>query len=203
MEYSNLDVFIIRHGQTSKNLEGKIQGSGVDALLNPEGESQAARLAEKLTSFNLTGLYCSPLLRAVQTAIAIASRNNNMPITILQDLRECSFGDCEDRSIDECCAQLGKEFFYNFLYPVKDSWDSRLPNGESKHEVFVRVEQCLKHIVESLPKDQNHRIGIVCHAAVLSALQCGFNLKDVSYENCSVLHLRYDTDTREWIQVFD
>ena len=172
-------------------------------MLDATGEQQVSDLASRSTTFGLTWLGCSPLLRAVQTANAISLSNSNMPITILQDLRECSFGKFEGLTSEEVLAKFGEEAFNSFLYPTKDNWDMRFPGGESKQEVFERVYGCLEGILASLPKDEHHCIGIVCHAGVLSALQCGLDLKDVSYDNCAVWHLSYDTDTREWTQVFD
>ena len=198
-----LDFYFFRHGQTDYNVQGVWQGSGTNAVLNATGERQAYELASKFIVFGFTRLYCSPMLRAVQTADAISRYNSNMPITILQDLRECSFGECEGVTSEEVLAKFGREAVDEFLYPTKDNWDMRFPGGESKHEVFARVYNCLNGILASLSKDEHHCIGIVCHAGVLSALQCGFDLKDVSYDNCAVWHLSYNTDTREWTQVFD
>jgi len=198
-----IDFFIFRHGQTDKNVQGVWQGSGINALLNAKGEEQVIELANKSLTFGLTKIYCSPLLRAVQTANAIAKHNSNIPITILQDLRECHFGKCEGLTFDESYAMYGDDFIHDILFPNTDNWDNHFPEGESKHEVFLRVEHCLKTIIWNLPDGETHHIGIVCHAGVISALQCGLNLKDVSYDNCSTLHLSYDKDTQEWTQIFD
>ena len=197
------DVYIFRHGQTEKNVQGVWQGSGIDAILNAKGEKQVLELARKSLTFGLTKIYCSPLLRAVQTANAIARFNSNMPIVVLQDLRECYFGECEGMTFEESRAKFGDEFVDSLFAPTWDNWDTRFPKAESKHEVFLRVERCLRNILLSLPKDENHCVGIVCHAGVMSALECGLALKSVSYDNCSVLHLSYDMDTQKWVQIFD
>lgn len=62
------DLYIFRHGETDYNLEHRWQGCGLDAVLNENGEEQARKLAEKVLSLGMTVLYCSPLVRAVQTA---------------------------------------------------------------------------------------------------------------------------------------
>ena len=64
--------------------------------MNENGEEQARKLAEKVLSLGMTVLYCSPLVRAVQTANKIACRSaTELPIIILQDLREGDFGEVE------------------------------------------------------------------------------------------------------------
>ncbi|MEO0734980.1 MAG: histidine phosphatase family protein, partial [Bacteroidota bacterium] len=42
-----MTVYIVRHGQTDFNLQGIVQGSGVDASLNDTGRSQGQHLYEQ------------------------------------------------------------------------------------------------------------------------------------------------------------
>jgi broad specificity phosphatase PhoE len=46
-----MKIFLIRHGQTDWNLEGKIQGS-YDSELNNTGIIQAEELSRKVLEFN-------------------------------------------------------------------------------------------------------------------------------------------------------
>ena len=70
------DLYIFRHGETDYNLEHRWQGCGLDAVLNENGEEQARKLAEKVLSLGMTVLYCSPLVRAVQTALPAEVRRS-------------------------------------------------------------------------------------------------------------------------------
>lgn len=194
------DLYIFRHGETDYNLEHRWQGCGLDAVLNENGEEQARKLAEKVLSLGMTVLYCSPLVRAVQTANKIACRSaTELPIIILQDLREGDFGEVEGMTFDEVRARFGDTFVENVCWPSFDNWDIHFPGGESKREIFGRVLHCLNRIV--CKKDSI--IGVVCHAGVLSALKCGLELKKTPNENCSVLHLQYDSETKKFVQIFD
>lgn len=200
------DFYIFRHGQTDFNSLGIWQGARIDVLLNEEGKKQAMALVKKICSLQLTNFYSSPLLRAVQTANILATQVrpwNPYPVTILHDLRECDFGACEGLSMDAAVRKYGNDFIQNFLSPTQKTWGCRFEQGESKDEVFTRVIKCLKRIFYSLTKDSNNRIGVVCHAGVISALQCGLDLQNVCYDNCSVLHLSYETETEKWTQIFD
>lgn len=193
-------MYVFRHGQTDYNLESKWQGCGLDAPLNETGEKQAEELAQKVQHLGMTVLYCSPLVRAVQTANKIAQKSEQLlPIVILQDLREGNFGVAEGKTFDDVRAEFGNTFVENICWPDFENWDIRFPKGESKREVFGRVLHCLEMIVKS----DDSVIGIVCHAGVLSALKCGLGLAQTPNGNCSVLHLLYDTETHIFVQIAD
>lgn len=194
------DVYVFRHGQTDMNLFGIWQGSGSDAELNDNGKKQVEMLADKVRWLGLEKLYCSPLLRAVQTANRISQKSlNGLDIVIMHDLREINFGDCEGQKDEVVRTRYGGVFIQNFLWPTKETWHRAFANGENKHSVFIRVLDCLKRAVEEKEKT----IGVVCHAGVISSLSCGLGLKNVCYDNCSVLHLVYDTETGYFSQETD
>ena len=88
-----MDILLIRHGQTSWNIEGRLQGS-TDIPLNKEGILQAELCAQFLKTVNLTTLISSPLSRAKQTAEIIAGACH-LPIVEMDAFREKSFGDAE------------------------------------------------------------------------------------------------------------
>lgn len=195
-----IDFYICRHGQTDKNVEGVWSGSGIDVPLNETGKQQALALAQKLQGKRFA-IYCSPLVRAVQTANAVAGARD---IVIMQDLREGNFGDVEGMTFAKTEEKYGKEFVHFLLFPTEETADWCFPNGESKRQVFRRVYACLNKIVCLHSFDYAlHEVCVVCHAGVISALEFGLKLKDVSLENCAVLHLQYDTAQHQFVQVFD
>lgn len=197
-----IDIFVFRHGQTEMNAAQRWQGSGIDSLLTDVGKEQARELGEKVRHCGITTIYCSPLLRAVQTANIVADKNSILsPVVILKGLRECSFGDLEGLTFQEVEEKYSSSVEI-FLSPTKETWDFKFTNGESKKEVFERVKQALMYIVAS-NKSMMFPVGVVCHAGVLSALACGMGFTDISYENCSILHLVYDYDKQRFLQVKD
>lgn len=200
-----LDFYICRHGQTDRNVEGVWQGCKTDVMLNKNGMKQAEELGKKFC-MQAVKIYSSPLIRAVQTANAIATANvGNGDIVIMQNLRECDFGDAEGRSFVEVEQQYGQDFVHNIMWPTEKSARLHFLNGESKQNVFERVSCCLKRIASAqmLEDEGKQNILVVCHAGVFSALQYGYRLKDVSYDNCATLHLQYDTDTHKFVQCVD
>ncbi len=198
----NIDLFLFRHGETDKNVAHVWQGCHIDSVLNAKGEKQAEALAEKVSDLYME-LYSSPLLRAVQTANKIAQKSIYQPqITIMQDLRECDYGVAEGLTLEEARKQYDSDFIDKLMWPDEKTADLHFPQGESKRSVFRRVLACLEQIVHDCSDvRRKHKAGIVCHAGVLSALEFGLGLKNVSYDNCSILHLRYDSC--HFTQVFD
>lgn len=66
------DLILWRHGQTDYNSQGRIQGQ-VDVPLNETGRDQARRAAEDIAALGPTRIVSSPLIRARDTAEALAS----------------------------------------------------------------------------------------------------------------------------------
>ena len=66
-----MNLYIVRHGQTDWNLEGRIQGLS-DVELNKTGIYQAKALRDKLSNVNFDLCISSPLKRAAKTAEIVA-----------------------------------------------------------------------------------------------------------------------------------
>jgi len=64
-------LFLIRHGQTELNLEGRYQGS-MDTELTSVGIRQAKLAKKYLSMVIFSSIYSSPLKRALNTASIIA-----------------------------------------------------------------------------------------------------------------------------------
>jgi probable phosphoglycerate mutase len=65
-------AFLVRHGETDWNREGRFQGKR-DIPLNDLGNMQARAAAEALLSASVDRVVSSPLSRAAQTARTTAS----------------------------------------------------------------------------------------------------------------------------------
>lgn len=80
----------IRHGETSWNKEGRIQGQ-LDIELNDTGRMQAIEAQENLSGFDVSCIVTSPLLRAKETALKIAEAH---PVPFFEEilLQEAMFG---------------------------------------------------------------------------------------------------------------
>ncbi|MHC2992409.1 phosphoglycerate mutase [Pontibacter sp. HJ8] len=64
---SSKKIYIIRHGQTDFNLQGIVQGSGVDSSLNQLGQQQAAAFFKKYKDIPFDKVYTSSLKRSMES----------------------------------------------------------------------------------------------------------------------------------------
>jgi 2,3-bisphosphoglycerate-dependent phosphoglycerate mutase len=86
-------LHFLRHGQTDWNKRGLCVGQ-VDIPLNDLGRQQASVAARSPNLKCVSGIACSPLLRAKETGTTI-SRLTGLPISFIDDLQECSLGELE------------------------------------------------------------------------------------------------------------
>ena len=81
-----MKIYLIRHGQTTGDVEG-LYGGTYDDRLSAKGKGQVKKLASKLTGRGIEIIYSSPYLRAKETA-DILEKTLKVPIEIKDDLRE-------------------------------------------------------------------------------------------------------------------
>jgi 2,3-bisphosphoglycerate-dependent phosphoglycerate mutase len=92
-------IIAIRHGETSWNVDTRIQGQ-LDIPLSDNGRSQAARMAAALGDEPISAIYSSDLSRAWETA-QFLGRAVGVAIEKEVALRERAFGEFEGRTFAE------------------------------------------------------------------------------------------------------
>jgi len=92
-------IIAIRHGETAWNVDTRLQGH-LDIALNDVGLWQAQRVAQALADEPIDAIYASDLLRAWQTAQAIA-QVAKCPLQPHTGLRERGFGAFEGKTYAE------------------------------------------------------------------------------------------------------
>ncbi|MGL4406594.1 MAG: histidine phosphatase family protein [Notoacmeibacter sp.] len=136
--------YLIRHGQTDWNAEGRFQGS-VDIPLNDIGRAQAKRngAAFKRELPNVDGWHfvSSPLSRARETMEILRHGAGLEPEKYALDplLREVSYGDWERQTIEE----ISKTNAAGVEERAKNKWEFVPPNGESYLMLSERVKTVL------------------------------------------------------------
>lgn len=173
-----MNLYIVRHGQTDWNIQGRIQGS-TDIELNSTGINQAKQTAELLKNIDFKAIFSSPLKRTIDTAKIINEYHN---INILKDDRiiERNFGNFEGT--------------INVLKDISDYLDYEknlnTNNVESIKDLFKRIENFLFDIYNKY-KNTNSNILIVTHGGVSIAINAIIsniktNLPSLGMKNCEV-----------------
>ncbi len=93
-------LLLIRHGQTSWNVEHRLPGQIPGVELNETGRQQAARLAGALNVIPISAIISSPLERAYETARIIAQQFK-LEIQFEPDLMDIELGHWAGQSVDE------------------------------------------------------------------------------------------------------
>lgn len=154
-------ICIIRHGETDWNKEGRIQGQ-LDIPLNETGRAQALAMANNAAHFSFFALYSSDLARAMETAKALAQREN-LQIQILPQLRERHFGLFQGILKNEAPILYPEAYA---LYQERDV-NFNFENGESLITFAKRVIDIFNWLVKH---NTNQQIAVICHAGVLDVM---------------------------------
>ena len=129
-------LYLIRHGATEANLARpfRLQGRRHNPPLARLGMRQAEATRDFLAIRPIDHCYCSPLLRAVQTAAIVAAPHGLSPQP-LDALTECDLGRWE--GLDwQSIRYLDAETYQRFML---DPAENGYPGGESFADVFRRV----------------------------------------------------------------
>lgn len=154
-------IIAIRHGETTWNVDTRIQGH-LDIPLSANGRWQAERLAEALQDEALTAIYASDLTRAWETAQYVG-RAKGLPVTKEIGLRERGFGDFEGKTFAEIEVQLPEQSM---------RWRKRDPDfspagGESLIDLRSRVVAGAERLAAQHPGEL---IALVAHGGVMDVL---------------------------------
>jgi broad specificity phosphatase PhoE len=159
-----IKLILVRHGETAWNRERRIQGGSSDVELNELGREQVERLALALKETKIDAIYSSPLKRALDTAIAIAS-HHQLAVQVEPDLREMEVGELEGVSI----ADLGAGISQFLLQWRQGQGLEKLPGGESVVDLADRMWATVQSINE---KHQQETVVVVSHFFAVVATIC-------------------------------
>ncbi len=158
------EFWIVRHGETLFNQQGRIQGQ-CDSPLSEKGRDQIKALAQRLKAGTYPDLIISSDLGRTKETTAIITSAINRPVVWDARWREVSFGVAEGLTWDQLAAQ-----FPDIAERWRQhDWDVLVPGGESRRAVLRRLEDAL---LDHLKHYQGQRVMVVTHGAVLANLFC-------------------------------
>jgi len=157
------ELWLIRHGQTDWNKEGRIQGS-IDQPLNEYGIDQAKELAAKLNGNEFIAVYSSPAKRAYQTAI-ILMEGRDIHIHCDSRLREINLGIWEGMTWQEVTEKYPDLLMKREADPEKVA----PPGSENYSELAERMIEAVNDIVAAHP---DGRVLVVSHGMTIASFIC-------------------------------
>jgi probable phosphoglycerate mutase len=158
-------ILAIRHGETAWNVDTRIQGQ-LDIALNDMGQWQAQRVGHALKNEDIAAVYSSDLMRAFETAQAIAQHHApTVPLSVIEHvgLRERHFGHLQGQTWAE----------------IENGWpeDAKLWRGRDPHwspvggESLTALRKRVAASVEELASQHlGEQIVLVAHGGVMDAL---------------------------------
>jgi broad specificity phosphatase PhoE len=157
-----LRLILVRHGETERNSEERLQGGKSDLPLNEKGRAQAHCLGLALKGEKLKAIYSSPLKRAFDTAQAVAL-HHRMKIQTDHALAEIDMGSIDGLDLAEV-KESQADFWQRWR---QGDYSVALPGGESPLQVQQRALGAVQGIIG------RHREGsvvVVSHAISLQTI---------------------------------
>jgi len=155
-------IYLLRHGQTDYNRDGRLQGQ-TDSQLTSLGMAQAQAMANVLADEigDLEGwrILASPLRRTRQSA-AIVARTLRLPVEIDPALIEVGCGSWENRMYADLRVEQPEAF-------AGRDWVFNSPDGERFEDVDGRVRPWL----QALPPEGERKVIAVSHGIAGSLMR--------------------------------
>ena len=172
-------IILVRHGETALTKQGRYSGRG-DVPLSDEGEAQAMAAGGRVAgiSRDVTAVVSSPLSRCTRTAELIAAEVGGIPVTVVDDLIECDFGEWEGLTFAE----------------VRERWPAEMrawlasaavapPGGESFQAVAKRTRAAMATVLKAYA---NGVVVVVSHVTPIKLI-----LRDALAASDKFLHRLY------------
>jgi phosphoserine phosphatase len=198
-------VIILRHGQSSYNSQGRIQGRCNDSTLTDRGLADATSTGRALQGINLDAVYCSPLQRASATAATVVAQMNNTPIPVADDrLQEVDLPPWEKMLFTEVAAQFPEEYR---LWQVSPHQLVLTVDGREHRPIESLYHQATAFWQAILPQHEGQTILVVAHNGINRALlSTALGIPSTYYQsiqqsNCGVSVLNFSAGWGSAVQL--
>lgn len=130
-----MKLYMVRHGQSTNNLERR-HGGWSRTPLTEQGVEDAKKAGELLKSVRFDKVYTSDLPRTIQTCKNALPDQEYEPWEIL---REINVGTLQDRLVTDCEAEFGEKYLENRKIHDYTPW-----GGENRDQLRIRAKEFLK-----------------------------------------------------------
>lgn len=187
-----MKLYLFRHGQTDWNKVHRFQGH-IDIPLNDYGRELAVITSERWPIVPYDRVYCSPLIRARETAeLVLKGRPEAEHIIIDPRIIEFSFGECDGKNIDEAGNDPSNPM-YNLLHHPEVYEPCQ--GAESFQDLVERCRTFLHDEILPLETQGVENILVVAHGALIRGIVCAAGFKQIKdfwstqYFNCCLTTL--------------
>jgi broad specificity phosphatase PhoE len=160
-----MKLYFVRHGESEANTRRVISNRESPFGLTDLGKKQANILAGSLKDTPITTTFCSPVLRALETA-DILSQAFGQPYQVTEALREYDCGVLEEQSDDESWG-LHREIYEDWT--LHHNYQ-RQPEGG---ECFLDIQNRFVPFIEALTHEElntNHHILLIGHGGLFQLM---------------------------------
>lgn len=185
------NFYIFRHGESTYNVEGRVQGHSDDSLLTGKGREQAAETARILRDKNIEIIISSPLKRAQETGMIVAGVIK-APMISDDAFIEVNVGVIEGMLYTDVLEKY-KSSYERWRSSDKTFIGVHFKNGETKRNVRKRVFNALKYYAEHTPY---LNIAISAHGIILIQALLALGIEQRDIPNGAIIQLRYQDS--EW-----
>ncbi|MBR7041249.1 MAG: histidine phosphatase family protein [Clostridia bacterium] len=149
-----MSVYLIRHGLTQGNLEGRYIGCRTDEALCGQG----IKRLEELRMPKVRQVFISPMKRCIQTARILFPGAERI---VVPDFRECDFGDFEGKNYTELNGDPAYQAW------IDSGGELAFPGGESRKRFAQRCVNAFAKL-DLLASDED--CAVVAHGGTVMAI---------------------------------
>ena len=170
---NNKKIILIRHGKTEGNFNRRYIGR-TDEPLFDLGKKEIIKCIEQNKYPKSDLVVVSPMKRCIETANIIYPNQEQI---IIDDLRECDFGNFENKNYQELCNDKDYQDWIN------SNGEMTFPNGESIEEFKKRCCKSFVKLMKEVVKLEIQTIALIVHGGtVMSIMSSLCNTKKSYYD---------------------
>jgi broad specificity phosphatase PhoE len=165
-------LYFTRHGESEANVQQVFWNQPTRYGLTAKGREQALALADNLANIAFAALYCSPVLRAVQTAEIVGQRLHLTP-DVTDGLREWDVGALEGQRYSEETEALYWQVTTQWM--KHGNFDARIEGadkdhpGENYHDIQARFMPLIDKLKDGY-RDTKANVLLVSHGGTLRCM---------------------------------
>jgi len=188
-----IKIYLVRHGETRCNVKKIHQGDRA-IRLNAVGKKQAEKVAKFFKNVHFDTVYCSPILRTMQTARIILNRHSPAMLIKRPELKERKIGELAGLTHRQLCKRIPD---------VEEQWkregiDWHPPGGgETLRKFFTRAYAGFIELIK------RHKPGdtilMVTHGGIIKCLLLKFKklgpeqyLTTKTPDNCIIIEVLWN-----------